>query len=100
MKKRTNLAAALHDAGAKPAQQACVAPILPEPKPAHVPLTATAGTLRPPSREGQRAVTLYVKPEAHKQLRLLGVEQGISVQDLMTEALNGLFQKHGKSLIA
>jgi hypothetical protein len=85
-KKRANLTAALHDAGAKPAQQADPVPLVPE--------------VKPLSRKGQRAVTLYVKPEVHKQLRLLGVEQGSSVQDLMTEALNGLFQKHGKSLIA
>ncbi len=95
MTKRANLAAALHDAGAKPTQQAS-AVVQAEPKPA----LEIVGMSRPPSREGQRAVTLYVKPEAHKQLRLLSVEQGVSVQELMREALNGLFQKHGKSLIA
>jgi predicted HicB family RNase H-like nuclease len=98
MNKRANLNAALHDAGAvaKPAQ-AVAAAVQSEPRPA---LASVTATVRPPSREGQRAVTLYVKPEAHKQLRLLGVEQGVSVQELMTEALNALFKKHGKSLIA
>ena len=96
MSKRANLAAALHDAGAKPAHTS--APTFPEAAP--IPASVTIGVVRSPSREGQRAVTLYVKPEAHKQLRLLGVEQGVSVQELMTEALNGLFQKHGRSLIA
>ncbi len=96
MSKRPNLAAALHDAGAKPALApvAVVAsPLAPEASP-----RGSAG--KAPSRAGQRAVTLYVKPEAHKQLRLLGLEQGASVQDLMTEALNDLFRKHGRSLIA
>lgn len=96
MTKRANLAAALHDAGAKPAQ-------MPPPAPVVIPEVAAAGqgaATRPPSRTGQRAVTVYVKPEAHKQLRLLGLEQGASVQELMTEALNDLFRKHGRSLIA
>jgi len=96
MSKRPNLAAALHDAGAKPAhaqQSAAVVPIEAlhsEPRPPGA---------RAPSREGQRAVTLYVRPEAHKQLRLLSVENGESVQDLMSEALNDLFRKHGRSQI-
>lgn len=95
MSKRANLAAALHDAGAKPAQMPPPAVVVPE--------TSAAGqgaSMRPPSRTGQRAVTVYVKPEAHKQLRLLAVEQGGSIQDLMTEALNDLFRKHQRSQIA
>ena len=97
MTKRQNLAAALHDAGAKPAlAQVPAAVHLDE----AVPSPLRAVTARAPSRNGQRAVTLYVKPEAHKQLRLLGLEHGTSVQDLMTEALNDLFRKHGRSLIA
>lgn len=96
MSKRPNLAAALHDAGAKPAL-APVAVAVAQPVPESSP-RGSAG--KAPSRTGQRAVTLYVKPEAHKQLRLLGLEQGTSVQELMTEALNDLFRKHGRSLIA
>lgn len=97
MSKRPNLAAALHDAGAKPAhspqQPAAVVPI----ESAHS--ESRSPGARAPSREGQRAVTLYVRPEAHKQLRLLSVEHGASVQDLMSEALNDLFRKHGRSQI-
>lgn len=97
MSKRPNLAAALHDAGAKPALSAvhaaaAVSKAEPEPE--------SSTTARAPSRTGLRAVTCYVKPEAHKQLRMLGLEKGSSVQDLMTEALNDLFRKHGRTLIA
>lgn len=104
MSKRPNLAAALHDAGARPAQGQSTAAALalvdpPVAAPQDAAPTVKAST-RAPSRTGQRAVTLYVKPEAHKQLRLLAVNAGSSVQDLMTEALNDLFRKHGRTLIA
>jgi hypothetical protein len=105
MSKRPNLAAALHDAGARPAQGqnpaaalALVEATVAAPVDGAPVAKAPAG--RAPSRAGQRAVTLYVRPEAHKQLRLLAVDAGSSVQDLMTEALNDLFRKHGRTLIA
>lgn len=97
MSKRPILAAPLHDAGAKsalsPVHSVATAPNA-DPEPGS---TANA---RAPSRNGLRAVTCYVKPEAHKQLRMLGLEKGASVQDLMTEALNELFRKYGRTLIA
>lgn len=94
MSKRPNLAAALHEAGARSAQSP-VAAIISQ----STPMESEVSGKRPPSREGQRAVTLYVKPEAHKQLRLLALDQGASIQDLMSEALNDLFRKHGRSQI-
>ena len=51
----------------------------------------------PPSRQGKKAVTAYVDPETHKQLRLLGVELGLSSQDII-EALEDYFQRHGKAI--
>ena len=97
MSKRANLASALHDAGAKPVQGVSVS------VPAEPPAVAAVEREKPsapPSRIGQRVVTFYVKPEAHKQLRLLGVEEGSSVQELMVDALNDLFRKHGRSTVA
>lgn len=91
MSKRTNLAEALHNAGAKPASH---------PSPVTSQFSDPTVVVRPPSRSGQRVVTFYIKPEAHKQLRLLGLEQGRSVQELMVETLNDLFNKYGKSQIA
>ena len=101
MSKRINLAAALHDAGARPAQQppalAVVEPAAP---------VSTATTTRPPSRDGLRAVTSYVNTEAHAQLAVLAIEQGqakkrrVTTQELMTEAMNDLFRKYGRSAIA
>ena len=55
---------------------------------------------RPPSRRGLRAATIYLSPAAHRQLRLLALEQDSSIQALTVEAVNDLFQKHGKPRIA
>ena len=51
----------------------------------------------PPSRRGKKAVTAYVDPETHKQLRMLGLELGMSSQDIIIEALEGFFERHGKT---
>ena len=96
MAKRANLAAALHEAGAKPS----VSAVTTLPAAMEMAPIKSEVVVRPASREGQRAVTVYVNPDAHKQLRLLSVEAGVSVQDLMTEAMNGLFQKRGRAQIA
>lgn len=102
MSKRTNLAAALHDAGARPAQQP---PALVVVEPA-APVSTATTTTRPPSRAGLRAVTSYVNTEAHAQLAVLAIEQGqakkrrVTTQEVMIEAMNDLFRKYGRSAIA
>ena len=51
---------------------------------------------RSPSRRGKKSFTLYVDPEAHDQLTLLKIQTRKSIQDLGIEALNLLFNLHGK----
>lgn len=59
-------------------------------------LPEPAGSNRlPPSRQGKKAVTAYVEPEMHKQLRLLGLELGKSSQEMIIEALEEYFARHG-----
>jgi predicted HicB family RNase H-like nuclease len=101
MSKRTSLAVALHDAGAKPVQMPSKNVPIESESTKEVASEAQISS-RPPSRVGLRAVTVYVKPEAHKQLRLMAIDQGdnSSVQELMIEAINDLFKKHGRSIIA
>ena len=53
-----------------------------------------------PSRRGRKAVTFYLDPAGHQQLRMIGLETGRSAQSLLVEAANDLFQKHGKPRIA
>lgn len=60
----------------------------------------TSGSYIAPSRRGKKVVSGYFDAEVSKQLKLLCVENDMSLQALLTEALNDLFIKHGKSPIA
>jgi len=55
---------------------------------------------RPPSRQGKRIVSVYVEPEAAKQLGIMAIREDSSIQVLMVEALNDLFAKRGVNRIA
>ena len=61
---------------------------------------ASAKSVRPPSREGKRVLSIYLKPEAWKQLRMLSVNLEIPTQALGEEAVNLLFEKHRLNRIA
>lgn len=53
-----------------------------------------------PDRIGRSNVTAYVSLTTKKQLRYLAVECDTTIQELMIEALNDLFEKHKKPAIA
>ncbi len=55
---------------------------------------------RPPSREGKRVLSVYLTPEAWKQLRMLSLNLESSTQTLGEEAINQLFEKHRLNRIA
>lgn len=55
---------------------------------------------RPPSREGKRVLSVYLPPEAWKQLRMLSLNLDSSTQALGEEAVNLLFEKHRLNRIA
>ena len=57
-------------------------------------------SIRPPSREGKRVLSIYLPPEAWKQLRLLSLNLETSTQALGEEAINLLFEKHRLNRIA
>lgn len=50
-----------------------------------------------PKRRGQ---TLRLNEDAWKQLKILAIENGSTSHELLIEALNDLFKKHGKKPIA
>jgi hypothetical protein len=51
---------------------------------------------KPKTRRGTKQVAAHFPEDAAWQLRELSVEQRTTVQDLLGEALNDLFQKYGK----
>ena len=55
---------------------------------------------RPPSREGKKGFTVYFGEDAHRQLKMMSVEQGTSMHELMVNALNILFELNNKPPIA
>jgi hypothetical protein len=80
-------------------------------RPAPAPKTATAtsaasedassaGSLLQPSRRGKVAITHWVDPAVRKQVAQLALDHDKSQAELVSEALNLLFEKYGKSPIA
>lgn len=57
-------------------------------------------TAHPPSRAGKKPVTAYVEKTAHKQLRSLGLDLEKSSQEMIVEALNDYFARHGLDRLA
>lgn len=53
-----------------------------------------------PGRDGRQFIAAHVPPEAAKQFKFLAVQQEKTTQDLLSEAINDLFAKHGLSRIA
>ena len=53
-----------------------------------------------PSRRGKKALIGYFDPSVSKQLKLLALEEDSTVQQLLGEALDLLFQARGKPQIA
>ena len=54
----------------------------------------------PRTRKGRKGIMTYVEGDAHKALAMLAIEQDKTQQELMREALNGLFRQYGKTPIA
>ncbi len=52
------------------------------------------------TREGKRSATLYLDPVALKQLQLVALDEGASLQSLLIEGVNAVFEKRGKPRIA
>lgn len=55
---------------------------------------------RCPARQGQKMIAGYFDPTVHRQLKMLGVEEDKSIQELLEDALNALFDRHDKPPIA
>jgi hypothetical protein len=90
--------AALPTPAAAPARAPVAITVLPPP-------AALEEPAKPPgfyaaTRAGKKKVTATLAPAAHKQLKGLAVEHDATTEALLTEAINDLFVKYGKSKIA
>lgn len=52
------------------------------------------------SRTGKKAISGFFEPEVSRQLKALAAIEGRTVQAMIGEALNLLFEKYGKDSIA
>lgn len=52
------------------------------------------------SREGTVPITVMQPEDVRMQLKILAVEKRDTIENLVADALNGLFRKHGKPEIA
>jgi hypothetical protein len=52
------------------------------------------------TREGKRVATVYLEPEALRQLKRIGFDEERTVQELLIEGVNAIFEKRGLSRIA
>jgi hypothetical protein len=53
-----------------------------------------------PSRRGKKAIAAYFDPAVRRQLALLAAREGRTRADLLAEALDLLFERHGRPPIA
>jgi hypothetical protein len=51
-------------------------------------------------QQGKRAIAGFFDPAVSRQLKMLALEQDATVQQLLREALNDLFDKHKRPRIA
>lgn len=64
------------------------------------PKTPTGTRIQAPSRRGKKALIGYFDPSVSLQLKQIALEEGTSIQHLLGEAINLLFQCRGKPTVA
>ena len=55
---------------------------------------------RRPSRQGKKLISGHFDKDVHYQLKLLSLETDSTIQQLLADSLNLLFEKHDKEPIA
>lgn len=103
MAKRKNLLESINSANADPVEN--TTPVVAESTleavtKKNTTSQTTTKSKKPPSRMNTKAITGHFDPSVSKQLKMLAVTQDSSIQELLREAINDLFTKHGKNPIA
>ena len=71
-----------------------------KPELAVVEVTPTEKKKVVPSRVDKKHIGGYFDEAVYRQMKLLGVEKGMTTQDILAEALNGFFERNDKPTIA
>ena len=61
---------------------------------------SASGYVPPPSRRGKVTFAIHVFPSVRAQMKSLAAERGTTVQALVEEGINMVFEKYGKTPIA
>ena len=86
-----------------PAKAAAAAPELEAPTSAPAAAAPEAPSRRYPvakTLEGKRVVTAYLEREAKRQLEKIAFDEEVTIQELLVEGINAVFQARGLSRIA
>lgn len=94
MTKKINLAAALHEASGK--KQTPIATVVSLSEDNHSSILSS----KPSSRSGKKIIAGHFDPAVTRQLKILAMDQESSIQAILCEALNDLFEKYNMKPIA
>ncbi|MCJ2089578.1 hypothetical protein MKK88_26840 [Methylobacterium sp. E-005] len=50
--------------------------------------------------DGRRGILVRARPEAWRALKMVALDREVTLQDVMTEAINDVLAKHGKPPVA
>jgi hypothetical protein len=95
MSKKPNLSAALHEASGK--KQEVNSSIV---NPGTPGIIQASVDKKPPSRIGKKVIAGHFEVAVVRQIKTLAINQDTSIQALLTEAINDLFEKNNLIPIA
>lgn len=78
------------------------APLEPATAPAEIVETpaSNASASRPEHRQGRKNLSVWVNDRAHRTLKAIAAEEGVSLQDYVIDMLNREFARKGRPQIA
>lgn len=91
MQKKTSLASALRHSSESQKESAATGKSAAQP---------TEKTPTPSNRIGKKSITGWFDADVLKQLKMIGLDKDMSIQQMVGEALNDFFAKNGKPQIA
>ncbi len=95
MQKKTSLASALRQSSESQKEGAVTEKTATQPSEKNLTVSPT-----PSNRIGKKSITGWFDVDVLKQLKMIGLDKDMSIQQMVGEALNDYFAKNGKPQIA